>query len=141
MSAQDGEGRNAKGDGPGMVSPFGRTSDGVLVAVRLTPRARRAGVQGTGRDADGRPRLLVAVNAPPADGAANAALIALLAAAWRVPKSSLSIRTGAAAREKLLHLAGDPQMLVPRLDAWLNGPGGPGGPGRPGGTPQRAERE
>lgn len=102
------------------ASPFGRAGDGVTFGVRLTPRAKRPGFLGVAAGADGRPRLLVAVAAPPVDGAANTALIEWLAAAWRVPKSALSIRTGAGGREKVLHLAGDPDALERRLGEWLN---------------------
>jgi len=107
--------------GPGVSagSPFAAAGDGVTFGVRLTPRAKRPGFQGTAAGADGRVRLQVAVSAPPVDGAANAALVAWLAAARRVPKSALSIRSGAGGREKVLHIAGDAAALKQRLDGWL----------------------
>ncbi len=115
-----GAGKEAgKEPGEAGTSPFRPVADGLLCAVRLTPRAKRPGCQGVSEGADGRPRLLVAVSAPPVEGAANAALIELLAGAWRVPKSTLDIRSGATGREKILHIAGDAQTLRPRLEAWL----------------------
>lgn len=105
----------------GAISPFAPAADGVTFGVRLTPRARRPGFQGTAAGTDGRVRLLVAVSAPPVDGAANIALVEWLAAAWRVPKSALSIRSGAGGREKVLHIAGDAAALKQRLDGWLKG--------------------
>ena len=41
--------------------------------MRLTPRAKKEGVEGIGADADGRPVLLVRLAAPPVDGAATPA--------------------------------------------------------------------
>ena len=52
---------------------------GVLLAVRLTPRAARDAVDGTGALSDGRPVALVRVRALPSEGAANAALVAVIA--------------------------------------------------------------
>lgn len=65
----------------------------------------------------------MAVSAVPEDGKANAALVALLARAWRVPKSDLSVRRGARDRRKVLHLAGPAAETLPRLTAWLAGLG------------------
>ena len=59
------------------------------------------------------------MSAPPEAGKANAALIALLAKSWRVPKSAVSIARGHRDRDKLLHVAGEPGPLKARLDAWL----------------------
>ncbi|MFN4088950.1 MAG: DUF167 domain-containing protein [Alphaproteobacteria bacterium] len=94
--------------------------------MRLTPRAKRPGYLGVAADAGGRPRLLVAVAAPPVEGAANAAMIDVLAAAWRVPRSALSIRSGAGSREKVVHLAGDPDALGRHLGDWLQARPKPG---------------
>lgn len=98
--------------------PFAPARGGVTVAVRLTPKAKREGLLGFDADASGAVRCRVAVTAPPAEGKANAALLRLLARAWGVPKSSLSIAAGASARDKLIHVAGDPEVLLPRLNAW-----------------------
>ena len=72
------------------------------LAVRLTPRGGREAIDGWAVDGDGRPYLKVRVAAPPVEGAANAALLALLAKTLGVPKSSLSIASGAGARLKLV---------------------------------------
>ena len=91
--------------------------DGVRVAVRVAPGARREAVIGfDGAPAAGRCR--VAVTAPPVEGRANAALIAFLAKQWDVPKSSLSVVLGAGARDKIVHVAGDAAALVRRLEEW-----------------------
>ncbi len=59
------------------------------------------------------------VGAPAEDGKANAAAIALLAKAWGLPKGDIRIVLGASTRDKVLHVAGEPEALLPRLRAWV----------------------
>ncbi len=68
----------------------------VLVSVHVTPRA--------GRDAIAIEHgvLRVKVAAAPVDGAANDALVALLASRLRVPRRSVALVRGATSREKLV---------------------------------------
>jgi len=101
-------------------SPLRRLADGVSVAVRLTPKARATRIQGVVAAADGTRALKAAVTAPPEKGKANAALLALLAKAWRVPKSSLALTAGAGDRRKVVHVAGDPAVLMRKLNEWMN---------------------
>jgi uncharacterized protein YggU (UPF0235/DUF167 family) len=76
----------------------------VLLAVRVTPRGGRDAIEGWVRDAAGRPVLKVRVAAAAADGAANAAVLALLAKALRRPKSSMTLVAGQTARLKRIEL-------------------------------------
>lgn len=85
------------------------------VAVRLSPRARTERLDGIVHLADGSPALKVSVTAPPADGRANDALLHLLAKEWGVPRRDLAIVGGRGSRNKLVHVAGDPASLLPRL--------------------------
>lgn len=94
-------------------------ADGLRVPVRLTPKASRDRIDGVVAEADGTLVLKAAVTAVPEDGKANAALIKLLAKAWRVPKSAITIVAGATDRRKILHLSGDPGDLRRRLDEWM----------------------
>lgn len=93
--------------------------DGVRVAVRLQPGARRNGVDGLVATAEGGVALKARVTAPPEGGKANAALIALLAKAWRLPKGTLRIDRGQSDRNKLLHVEGEPKVLAVRIESWL----------------------
>lgn len=104
-----------------MMKPYAAVEGGVQLALRLSPRASRTEVDGIVQDAEGRPLLKLRLAAPPVDGAANAALIALLAKALSLRKADIRIRSGEASRTKVLHLAGDPAALTQRLDAWLAG--------------------
>lgn len=103
------------------ASPFKLNADGVRVAVRLTPKAAADRIQGIALEADGSPSLKCAVSAPPVEGKANEALVKLLAKAWKLPKSSISLVRGAGERRKILHLAGEPRALLARLETWLGG--------------------
>ena len=80
------------------------TSSGVRFAVRLTPRASGDRVDGV---IDG--VLRVRVGAPAVEGAANTALIRLIADELHVPRSDVRIVAGAASRQKL--------VVVDRIDA------------------------
>ncbi len=78
-----------------------QTKDGVIIAVRVVPRAGRSGIAGTREGA-----LLVRLNAAPVDGAANAELIEVIADAMGVPKRSISITAGEKSRRKTVQVSG-----------------------------------
>lgn len=83
------------------------------LTVRVTPRGGRDAVEGWGADADGRPVLKIRVAAAPADGAANAAVTALVAKALGLPRSAVRVAGGATARVKRLEIDGaDPTDLA-----------------------------
>lgn len=103
------------------ASPFAPAKDSIRVRVKVAPRAAATRVIGVERDGAGDAVLKVSVTAPPDSGRANAALMALLAKAWRVPKSSLSIVAGAGARRKTVRISGDPAARLAVLTRWLEG--------------------
>jgi uncharacterized protein YggU (UPF0235/DUF167 family) len=76
------------------------------LTVRLTPKGGRDRIEGWARDEAGRPYLKVRVAAPPVDGAANAALVALIAKAIARPRSAVVLAGGATARLKVLEIEG-----------------------------------
>lgn len=102
-----------------MNVPFTEVADGLRVAVRLNPRASRAGVAGVGTDAAGEAYLKVRVNAPPEGGKANAALIRLLAKAWGVAPSRVTLAAGAKDRRKTVHVEGEAAELAALLTRWI----------------------
>ena len=73
----------------------------VRLPVRTTPRAGRAEVRGVENG-----ELVVAVTAPPVDGAANAALVDFIAKQFHLPKGAVTIERGLTARHKLLRIEG-----------------------------------
>jgi uncharacterized protein (TIGR00251 family) len=91
-----------------------RRGTGVTVELRAQPRARRSTLAcspyGT---------LKAMVTAPAEDGKANRAVIELLAAEWRLPKSVFEVMRGAAARDKTVSISGEPASLAARIGQWM----------------------
>lgn len=83
------------------------TPEGVVIDVRVIPLASRAGIAGTRDDA-----LLVRLNAPPVEGAANAELIEVIAKALGVPRRAVTIVSGERGRNKRLLVAGLNEAIV-----------------------------
>jgi len=80
--------------------------------VKLTPKAGRDAIDGWMSDAAGRPVLKARVAAPPTDGKANAALVALLAQTLKLKQSNVRIVSGASSRTKLVEADGDEALLA-----------------------------
>jgi uncharacterized protein (TIGR00251 family) len=97
-----------------MIEP---TPDGILITVRVIPRAGRSGLAGT-RDG----ALLVRLNAPPVEGAANAELIDVLADALNVPKRAVAIISGERSRTKRVRVTG---VAIEKARELLSGLAGP----------------
>jgi len=77
------------------------SGDEVRLTVRVQPRARSNAIAGTFGNS-----LKVRLTAPPVDGAANDALIALLATSLGVPRSAVNIVAGTTARDKIVGIRG-----------------------------------
>jgi uncharacterized protein len=73
----------------------------VRFSVRVQPRAARSEIVGLHGDA-----LKVRLSAPPVDGAANVALVELLADALGVPRRCVRIVSGATSRGKVVEVDG-----------------------------------
>jgi uncharacterized protein (TIGR00251 family) len=71
--------------------------------VHAKPRAKRSAILGVRGDPGA---LEIALAAPPVDGAANAELVAVLAAALGVPKSSVRVVRGESSRRKVVGVTG-----------------------------------
>lgn len=98
-----------------MPIPVSRGAAGASFAVRVIPRAGRTGVAGTRGDS-----LLVRLAAAPVEGAANDALVELVADLFDRPKRDVSIVSGQASRDKRIAIAGitDAEVAA-RLDSIL----------------------
>ena len=95
--------------------PFRPHARGVTVAIKLTPKAKREVIGGTIPGENETALLKVSVTAPPEDGKANKALIALLSKEWGLPKSTLSLLTGETSRQKAILIEGDTAALMERF--------------------------
>ena len=94
------------------------TGGSATLLVRVIPRAGRTGLAGKRGDA-----LLVRIAAPPVEGAANDALIDLLASLLRCPRRAISLVSGARGRDKRLRIDGfSPAELDQRLAALTDAP-------------------
>lgn len=89
---------------------------GITLAVRLTPRGGRDAIDGIESLADGRRVLKVRVRAAASEGAANAALIVLIAKALGVAQRDVHLVAGATARLKRVRVAGAGAALAARLE-------------------------
>jgi len=105
------------GAAPGIsvARPWSATGDGVLLSVRLTPKGGRDGIDGIETLADGRAVLKARVRSAPVEGAANKALIALIAETAGVPRSAVGFVAGETARIKRLRIAGDAAAVIAAL--------------------------
>lgn len=74
---------------------------GIVLSVRVIPRAGRSGLAGTREDV-----ALVRLGAAPVEGAANAELIEVLAAAFGVPRRQVTLLSGERSRQKRVRIAG-----------------------------------
>jgi uncharacterized protein (TIGR00251 family) len=83
------------------------TRDGVELDVRVTPRAKKTDIAGYREDT-----LLVRVTAPPAEGAANEALVELLASWLGLPRRAVQIVSGERSRRKRLLVRGTTAAAV-----------------------------
>jgi uncharacterized protein len=85
--------------------------DAACFEVHVVPRASRSAIVG---EHDG--RVKIALAAPPVDGAANEALLALLSELLERPRRDLRIVRGESSRRKLVAIRA---MAAPELEARL----------------------
>jgi uncharacterized protein (TIGR00251 family) len=86
-----------------------------VLAIRVTPRSAKPGIGGWRAGADGREELEVRVAEAPTDGAANDAVVKLLAKALGISRSEVSIISGHASRHKRVSIPYEPRELRERL--------------------------
>ncbi|MGE5334897.1 MAG: DUF167 domain-containing protein [Nitrososphaerota archaeon] len=93
---------NRRAAGGASSRPPGVREEGarLIVSVRVTPRARRNAL------ALENGVIRAWLTAPPVEGAANAALLALLAEQLGVPKRAVTLVRGETAREKVVAIEG-----------------------------------
>jgi len=96
--------------------PWVTSADGLIVTVRLTPRAGRDAIDGIAHLSDGCTALKARVSAAPSDGEANGALTRLMAQTLRIAPSNITLIGGAASRVKRLLIKGDVRAVVAALE-------------------------
>jgi len=77
------------------------TSQGVILTLKVTPRAKRTEVSGFDPD-----WIRLRIQAPPVDGKANEAIIAFLSESFKIHRRAVEICTGDTSRLKRIKLQG-----------------------------------
>jgi uncharacterized protein (TIGR00251 family) len=83
------------------------TPDGVVIDIRVIPRAGKIAIAGTRDNA-----LLIRLAAAPVEGAANKALVELLATTLNLPKRNIVVIAGDKSRNKRVRVKGTTAALV-----------------------------
>ena len=91
--------------------------DGVLLEVRVKPRARRRRIAGERAG-----RLLLEVTEPAIEGRANEAVRRLLADTLQIAPSRVTLQRGTRGRDKLVRIDGlEPGLVRERVNATTEG--------------------
>jgi uncharacterized protein (TIGR00251 family) len=93
------------------MDPWRYSTQGISVALRVTPRGGRDEIDGVETLANGRSVVKVRVRAIAEGGEANRAVIGLLAKALGVPKAKVRVLSGMTSRLKQIAIDGDPGEL------------------------------
>ena len=93
------------------MDPWRYSTEGISVALRVTPRGGRDDIDGVETLANGRSVVKVRVRAVAEGGEANRAVTELLAKALGVPKRSVRVLSGTTSRLKQIAVDGDPTKL------------------------------
>jgi uncharacterized protein len=99
--------------------PWTITADGLIIHIRLTPKAAYDGLDGIEQTSDGRHILKIRLRALPSEGEANKALCSFIAKLCKRPKSAVSLLHGGKSRYKTIHIAGDPDIILAQIKTHL----------------------
>src|SRR5258708_36526119 len=93
------------------MDPWRYSTEGISIALRVTPRGGRDDIDGIETLANGRSVVKGRVRAIAEGGEANRAVTELLAKALGVPKAKVRVLSGATSRLKQIGIDGDPAKL------------------------------
>jgi uncharacterized protein (TIGR00251 family) len=93
------------------MDPWRYSTEGISVAVRVTPRGGRDEIDGVETLANGRSVVKLRVRAIAEGGEANRAVTELLARTLGVPKARVRVLSGVTSRLKQVAIDGDPKRL------------------------------
>ena len=83
-----------------MRIPFTKTSDSIILRVRVLPRSSKKGIEVTPEG------LKVKLTAPPVGGAANEQLVEILSEAFGIRKGAVRILKGLSSKDKVIGIMG-----------------------------------
>ncbi|MCA6123418.1 DUF167 domain-containing protein [Bradyrhizobium sp. WSM 1704] len=93
------------------MDPWRYSTEGISIALRVTPRGGRDDIDGIETLANGRSVVKVRVRAIAEGGEANRSVSELLAKVLGVPKARVRLLSGATSRLKQVAVDGDPRQL------------------------------
>jgi uncharacterized protein (TIGR00251 family) len=93
------------------MDPWRYSTEGISVALRVTPRGGSDDIDGIETLANGRSVVKVRMRAIADGGEANRAVTELMAKALGVPRARVKILSGATSRLKQIAIDGDPKLL------------------------------
>ncbi len=99
-----------------ILTPWSAVAGGIALAVRLTPKGGRDAIDGVAQMSDGSTVLKARVAAAPSEGAANEALVRLIAKIVGVASRDVALVSGATSRIKRLTIAGNTPELIAALE-------------------------
>ncbi|UTW59272.1 DUF167 domain-containing protein [Kordiimonas sp. SCSIO 12603] len=91
--------------------PLQLKAEGVVLHIKLTPKASKDALIRLENDADGKCYIKASVTAVPEKGKANASLVKLLSKKLGLPKTSITLIAGDQARQKTVLITGDGDAL------------------------------
>jgi uncharacterized protein (TIGR00251 family) len=94
-----------------LTEPWRYSTQGISIALRVTPCGGRDDIDGIETLANGRSVVKIRVRAIAEGGEANRAVTELLAKVLGVPKAKVRLLSGATSRLKQIAIDGDPRML------------------------------
>ena len=101
---------------------YEKNSQGILLKVKLNPKAKQNNIAGLLVDKDNNSILKINVTAAPENNKANKALIDLLAAKMGIAKSNFEIIAGKTSKNKKILVSGDCEFLEKQmkvLEQWI----------------------
>lgn len=93
---------------------WSRKQNQIVLAVRVSPNAKRAGAEGIWNGT----HLKIALTAPPVDGKANEALIDFLSKTAGLRKSAVALISGQSNRQKVVALNFDSPAAADSFETW-----------------------
>ena len=93
---------------------WSRKQNQIVLAVRVSPNAKRAGAEGIWNGT----HLKIALTAPPVEGKANEALIDFLSKTAGLRKSAVALISGQSHRQKVVALNFDSADTADSFESW-----------------------
>jgi hypothetical protein len=92
--------------------------EGIQCYLKINPNSFTNKIDSLLEGEYGHKILRISVTALPEQGKANIMVIELLAKQWKLKKSQIKVKKGKSSRDKLIHISGDPKVLLQHLQKY-----------------------